>query len=52
MLYCRLYGGMTEWLKVTVLKTVFAKANVGSNPTPSATLKARLPSAPVPADTG
>ena len=29
-------GGMTERLKVTVLKTVVAQATVGSNPTPSA----------------
>ena len=36
MLYFRSQGGMTERLKVTVLKTVFAQANVGSNPTPSA----------------
>jgi hypothetical protein len=31
-------GGMTERLKVTVLKTVVAQATVGSNPTPSARL--------------
>ena len=35
-------GGMTERLKVTVLKTVVVKATVGSNPTPSAV---RIPSA-------
>jgi hypothetical protein len=29
-------GGMTERLKVTVLKTVVVQATVGSNPTPSA----------------
>lgn len=29
-------GGMTERLKVTVLKTVVVQAIVGSNPTPSA----------------
>ena len=29
-------GGMAEWLKAAVLKTAFAHANVGSNPTPSA----------------
>jgi hypothetical protein len=29
-------GGMAERLKATVLKTVVAKATVGSNPTPSA----------------
>ena len=29
-------GGMTERLKVHVLKTCLVKANVGSNPTPSA----------------
>jgi hypothetical protein len=27
---------VAEWTKATVLKTVFVKANVGSNPTPSA----------------
>ena len=32
-------GGMTERLKVTVLKTVVAQATVGSNPTPSAVLR-------------
>jgi hypothetical protein len=31
-------GGMTERLKVTVLKTVVVQATVGSNPTPSAEL--------------
>ncbi len=31
-------GGVTERLMVTVLKTVFASANVGSNPTPSANI--------------
>jgi hypothetical protein len=30
------WGGVAEWTMATVLKTVFAKANVGSNPTPSA----------------
>ena len=29
-------GGMAEWLKAAVLKTVFRKRDVGSNPTPSA----------------
>ena len=43
MIYFRRYGGMTERLKVTVLKTVFAQANVGSNPTPSATRKPGSP---------
>ncbi len=28
-------GRMTEWFKVTVLKTVVGKPTVGSNPTPS-----------------
>ena len=28
-------GGVAEWLKAAVLKTVFVKANVGSNPTSS-----------------
>ncbi len=36
MVYFRRRGGVTERPMVTVLKTVFAKANVGSNPTPSA----------------
>jgi tRNA-uridine 2-sulfurtransferase len=30
-------GGMAEWLKATVLKTVEPQGSVGSNPTPSAT---------------
>ena len=30
-------GGMAEWLKAAVLKTVVLKGTVGSNPTPSAT---------------
>ena len=30
------HGGVTEWLKVTVLKTVVAQATAGSNPVPSA----------------
>ncbi len=29
-------GGMAEWLKAAVLKTVECKSSVGSNPTPSA----------------
>jgi hypothetical protein len=29
-------GGMSEWLKEAVLKTVVLKGTVGSNPTPSA----------------
>ncbi len=32
------HGGMAEWTKAAVLKTVMAKAIVGSNPTPTATL--------------
>ena len=32
-------GGVTERPKVTVLKTVVAQATVGSNPTPSASLR-------------
>ena len=28
-------GGVAEWFKAAVLKTVFVKANVGSNPTSS-----------------
>ncbi len=30
------HGGMAEWLKAAVLKTVSRKRDVGSNPTPSA----------------
>ena len=30
-------GGMAEWLKAAVLKTVECNSSVGSNPTPSAT---------------
>jgi hypothetical protein len=30
---------MAEWLKAAVLKTAEARASVGSNPTPSATLR-------------
>ena len=30
-------GGMAEWLKAAVLKTVELNGSVGSNPTPSAT---------------
>ena len=29
-------GGMAEWTKAAVLKTVMAQAIVGSNPTPTA----------------
>ncbi len=29
-------GGMAEWLKAAVLKTVECQSSVGSNPTPSA----------------
>ena len=29
-------GGMAEWSKAAVLKTVVPKGTVGSNPTPSA----------------
>ena len=29
-------GGMAEWFKATVLKTVEPQGSVGSNPTPSA----------------
>ena len=35
-------GGMTERLKVTVLKTVVVQATVGSNPTPSAVVVPQL----------
>ena len=30
-------GGMSEWFKVAVLKTVEGYTSVGSNPTPAAT---------------
>ena len=30
------FGGMAEWLKAAVLKTVVPRGTVGSNPTPSA----------------
>jgi hypothetical protein len=30
------HGGMAEWSKAAVLKTVEVNASVGSNPTPSA----------------
>ena len=32
-------GEVTEWFKVTVLKTVVGQLTVGSNPTPSANVK-------------
>ena len=32
------YGGVAEWLKAAVLKTVECQSSVGSNPTPSAIL--------------
>jgi hypothetical protein len=31
------YGGMAEWLKAAVLKTVVGQLTGGSNPSPSAT---------------
>ena len=40
LLYCAIgkytNGGMSEWSKEAVLKTVVPKGTVGSNPTPSA----------------
>ncbi len=33
---------MAEWLKAAVLKTAEARASVGSNPTPSASLRSKL----------
>ncbi len=33
----RSVGGVSEWFKEAVLKTVVPKGTVGSNPTPSAT---------------
>ena len=35
-------GGVAEWLKATVLKTVNVQAFVGSNPTPSVVLSSSL----------
>ena len=32
-------GGMAEWFKAAVLKTASLKGDVGSNPTPSASLR-------------
>lgn len=32
-------GGVAEWLKAAVLKTVECQSSVGSNPTSSATLE-------------
>ena len=32
-------GGMSEWFKEAVLKTVVPRGTVGSNPTPSATVQ-------------
>ena len=32
-------GGMAEWLKAAVLKTVVPRGTVGSNPTPSAIIQ-------------
>ena len=32
-------GGMAEWFKAAVLKTVECQSSVGSNPTPSANFK-------------
>ena len=36
-------GGMAEWLKAAVLKTVEGNTSVGSNPTPSAINNFTLP---------
>jgi hypothetical protein len=36
MIYKKGNGGMSEWSKEAVLKTVVPKGTVGSNPTPSA----------------
>ena len=33
-----IFGGMAEWSKAAVLKTVEGNTSVGSNPTPSATI--------------
>ena len=35
-IYIQNYGGMAEWFKAAVLKTVECHSSVGSNPTPSA----------------
>ncbi len=36
LMSCKKFGGMSEWSKEAVLKTVVPKGTVGSNPTPSA----------------
>ena len=33
------FGGMAEWSKAAVLKTVECNSSVGSNPTPSASFE-------------
>ena len=35
-------GGMSEWFKEAVLKTVVPRGTVGSNPTPSAIMISRV----------
>jgi hypothetical protein len=35
IIFCQKAGGVTEWLKVTVLKTVVPQGTVGSNPSSS-----------------
>ena len=40
MAFFKYSGGMAEWLKAAVLKTVELNGSVGSNPTPSAITKA------------
>ena len=41
---CRDFGGLAEWSKAAVLKTVEGKPSVGSNPTPTAIILVSQPS--------
>ncbi len=41
MLVSNFTGGMAEWFKAAVLKTVECNSSVGSNPTPSASFVIR-----------
>ena len=43
-----LHGGMAEWFKAAVLKTVECNSSVGSNPTPSAMLTISMATAGTP----
>jgi hypothetical protein len=39
----RIYGWVSEWSMVAVLKTAVPQGTVGSNPTPSANFEAKKP---------